>query len=88
MSWLEHAVCQADPDMWFTASDRIGAVHICRSHCPVVEECHSALSRTWITHGVMGGVAFDDAGVPMKKRGSGKAVKVCGPYCRAYRKEQ
>jgi hypothetical protein len=88
MTWRDRAVCRYDPDMWFTSADRVAAVHICRHHCPVVKECHTAIVPGATTSGVMGGVAFDDDGEPMKKWGSGKAAAVCGPDCRAYRKEQ
>jgi len=74
--------------MWFTASERTAAVHICRSHCPVLRDCLEALQRIRISHGVMAGYAFAADGVRMTTWGVGQGVKVCGPDCQAYRKEQ
>lgn len=88
MTWLERAACRHDPDMWFTGADRTAAVHICRSHCPVIRNCLEALQSTEISYGVMAGLAFAADGVRMTSWGAGQGVKVCGPYCRAYRKEQ
>lgn len=84
--WRDGAVCRADPDMWFTASLRSAAVHICRQHCPVVNDCYEALQYTRIAFGVMGGQAFAADGVPMTSWGVGKSAEVCGPYCRAFRR--
>jgi hypothetical protein len=85
--WRDRAACRHDPDLWFTGGDRTTAVHICRAHCPVIAACREALQRTEISYGVMAGMAFAGDGVRMKKWGSGKSVGVCGPGCRAYRKE-
>lgn len=84
--WRDLAVCRRDPDMWFTAGLRAVAVHVCRKHCPVAEDCYQALRFTSITNGVMAGVAFGDGGVPMTKWGVGRSVGVCTPDCRPFRR--
>ena len=84
--WRDLAACRRDPDMWFTPSLRAAAVHVCRKHCPVAEDCYRALRSTSITSGVMAGVAFADDGAAMTKWGVGKSVSVCTPDCRPFRR--
>lgn len=57
--WREHGRCRAAPDAWFEAKTRAEAMHICRTHCPVVEHCLRDALGSPPTDGVQGGVAFN-----------------------------
>lgn len=57
--WRDAAICRTDPERWFNRSARADAMHACRSHCPVVEQCLRDALACPPTDGVQGGVAFN-----------------------------
>ncbi len=85
-NWRERGACRATPDLWFDASFRTSAVHICRAHCPVVRECHEWAAGALIVSGVAGGLAHGDNGEAMTSWGNGKDATRCTPSCRAFRR--
>jgi hypothetical protein len=59
--WLADALCrtqQHDPDLWFadTTQDRALALHLCRNHCPVLQQC--AAAQLAPAHGIFAGTAY------------------------------
>ncbi|MFF0823026.1 WhiB family transcriptional regulator [Micromonospora haikouensis] len=66
--WEERAACRpgtpVDPEWWWPlssgpASDTARALHICRSHCPVVDECRRVVEEHPPAHPtVQGGVRY------------------------------
>lgn len=87
MSWRDRAPCQKNPELWFTDNTRSAAVHICRSHCPVMEECNAWAVGARFVGGVAGGVAYGHEGVALRSWTNGQDVTVCRSWCWTYRKE-
>ncbi len=59
--WRAQGKCRDhDPDVWFEAKTRTEAMHICRTHCPVVEKCLRDALECPPKDGVQGGVAFNN----------------------------
>jgi hypothetical protein len=59
--WRDQALClHLDPDFMFGARARAEALHICRRHCPVLNDCqaYAQALRPAPTDCVMGGVAW------------------------------
>lgn len=88
MNWQERALCQKNPELWFTESTRTAAVHICRFHCPVLKECQAWAVTAVVISGVAGGVAYGHTGAPMRYWANGDDVKLCRGWCWTYRKEE
>lgn len=69
LHWSHDAACAqpgVDPDLWHTNTNpdwqQVGsAIHICRQHCPVQQECFLRLGGMRST--VIGGYYFNDQGV-------------------------
>lgn len=57
--WRVHAFCAPNPDMWFDVATRPLAMHTCRRHCPVVEQCLKDAREHPPKEGVQGGVAWN-----------------------------
>lgn len=83
--WREQGTCRADPDAWFDSKFRTAAVHICRAHCPVVEQCNAWAQTAVVCGGVAGGIAFGDNGELLLRNGLGQSARICTPECRPYR---
>lgn len=63
--WLTQALCrQYSPDMWFADNGphKALALHLCRSHCPVLDKC-AAADLGQRTHGIYSGVSYRANGV-------------------------
>lgn len=64
-NWRARAACRhLDPETWFDADLRPMALHICRRHCPVLQECRLNAFDHPPVSGVQGGVAFGLTGKP------------------------
>lgn len=56
------ALCaKSDGDLWFTEADRALALHLCKVHCPVADQCPTPVG---FSHGVIAGVAYNQNGRP------------------------
>lgn len=76
--WRSLGVCRyEDPELWFTDSQRAEAMHVCRVHCPVVEQCYRDALRIRPTAGVQGGEAWSTRGMPLYG-GAIEPAKSCG----------
>lgn len=88
-SWRERAACKNDPRFTVDAQHglnnelRAQARHICRAHCPVVEECLADAKENPPSGTVQGGLLWDDWGSRPRKRQP--ADTGCGPWCRQHR---
>lgn len=58
--WRLQGRCRDTPDAWFEAKTRTEAMHICRTHCPVAEQCLLDALECPPKDGVQGGVAFNN----------------------------
>lgn len=67
-NWMRLSVCRAEPDLWFSEPSRRLAIHICRTHCPVRDQCEADAERIPCTHGVQAGVVYDQFGEPMEQQ--------------------
>lgn len=75
--WWARGVCRnEDPELWFTDSLRAEAMHVCRTHCPVVEQCYRDALRNRPKAGVQGGQAWSAKGTPMYA-GALEPAKTC-----------
>ena len=81
--WQEAAACRRDPDAWFQPSTvaRSLAVHQCRRHCPVLDEC-TAYADVLVRAGkrpalcVLAGRWWNTRGQPIQA-----VRRFCGPDC-------
>lgn len=62
--------CHTRPDLWFAESlkGRALAVHICRTHCPLLDACRKAAADLACPHAVQGGVLYGADGLPAKQQ--------------------
>ena len=72
------------PDAWFEAKTRQEAMHICRTHCPVVEKCLLDALACPPKDGVQGGVAFNNDRRPFPDWfwQPSRTCKACAPTVR------
>jgi hypothetical protein len=79
--WRALGQCTSRPDVWFEAKSRGEAMHICRTHCPVVERCLRDALKYPPKDGVQGGVAFnnDRKPFPVWFWQPARTCKTCAP---------
>jgi hypothetical protein len=87
--WLRDARCAApdvDPELWHLRTGDIAitggeASHICRSHCPVIDECRrnaEAMGAVFRQSTVQAGVIYQYKGVPAKSQPVAVKCRLCG----------
>ncbi len=86
-NWRTMARCRLNPDLWTTRIAEMvrPALHICRQHCPVRQQCHAEAVQlpTYLRHEVvLGGVAYAGSGMPGVRQA---AAEDCGS-CRLPRR--
>jgi hypothetical protein len=92
--WTTRGLCQANPDMWVSERngklgdrDHVQAVHICRVHCPVFEECAKATMDPIPRVGVQAGILWrkppDAPGPELRQPPHIR----CDAFCYTYREE-
>lgn len=79
LDWRTQARCRLNPDLFTTnkAAKVHAALHICRSHCPVREQCHADAQELpiFLRHEVvLGGVSYGNSGRPTTRQ---KAAETC-----------
>lgn len=87
--WYERAACRREPDLWLSPSQHSSvltlAAHICRAHCPVLQEC----ARDRYEHNPLHAVSVLQAGVHVTSYAPGKLTRPrdmrCGHRCERWR---
>jgi Transcription factor WhiB len=84
VGWWEAAICRGLTRMFFSRNSNVAAqaVHLCRTHCPVLDSCAREAARLTPVGAVQAGVWYHDgnsnAAGPRKRQ---PAVLGCGPWC-------
>jgi hypothetical protein len=66
--WRIHGACgREDPEMFFSEArtSRSIALHVCLTHCPVLEQCATFAAQNPPWSAVQGGVAYGKYGQPL-----------------------
>lgn len=81
--WRLRAACRREPDLWFDdhAEPSQLAVHVCRRHCPVTEQCQEEVRKHAPEWGVQAGLQWTRRGGRNRPSGLQPAQVKCRREC-------
>jgi hypothetical protein len=82
-NWTDHAACRpgtdVPADMFSSDTEpaKAAALHVCRNHCPVIDECKTEAELQPYRSMVAGGVAYNQHGEPDLRRTAQTRCPLC-----------
>jgi len=84
-TWRDKALCRSDPSLWDGKATAPEAVHICRSHCPVLNACKAWAVGARLTDVTAGGISWNADGT--RRQMERRSFLFHNVYCQSLKEE-